>query len=319
MLKPIIKKVKKFVPYVSPIINGVKAIRNGWKCIKNTYKTAKNFIMNRPYKKYWEKTKNYGKAAFKQVKKYVVNSTPFKKVYDIYKTGVKWYKYCKTGFNIAKNSYNYIKSYANGEDTSKYKDNLKKNFSSKYNPFSKFFNKGWNNTIKTVKEKYQTYKSYYDKGKYYYDKFREFKNKIFLYKNNILNKINEIQNEEKNSVSTIQYKVLYKELCPICHKWECPSSLMLKEKIVTERIEIDKNIKNKKISSLINSISSDFDKFPYMSHPIYHNIKKALNDIKKGVNNDYNYNGKDIYNNLKNEFINLFGYEYNFNYLKQYF
>jgi len=195
LIKPIIKVAKKFVPFVSTIISGVRIIRKGWKCIKNTYKTVRNFITNRPYKKYWEKAKNYGKAAFKQVKKYIVNSTPFKKAYDIYKIGVKCYKYCKTGINIARNSYNYIKAYANGQDTSKYVNDLKKDFSSKYNPLPRFMRKNWNNTLDNIKQKYDKVKSWYDKGKYYYDKFNEFKNKIFLYKDRILNKINEIQNE----------------------------------------------------------------------------------------------------------------------------
>ena len=78
-IKLIIKVEKKIVLFASSIISGVKNIRKGWKCIKNTYKTLRNFITNGPYKKYWEKAKNNGKAAFKQVKKYVVNSTPFKK------------------------------------------------------------------------------------------------------------------------------------------------------------------------------------------------------------------------------------------------
>ena len=47
--------------------------------------------MNRSYKKYWEKVKSNEKAVFKHVRKYVVNSTPFKKINDIYKIGAKKY------------------------------------------------------------------------------------------------------------------------------------------------------------------------------------------------------------------------------------
>jgi hypothetical protein len=73
-----------------------------------------------------------GKQLLNKLRNSFVNSTPFKKVYDIYKTSFKLYNYCKTRINIERNSHNYIKYYPNVEDTTKYKDNLKKNFSLKY-------------------------------------------------------------------------------------------------------------------------------------------------------------------------------------------
>lgn len=277
--------------------------------------------MNRPYKKYWEKTKSSAKATFNQVKKYVVNSTPFKTAYNVYKFGKKIYNYTKTGVNIVRNTYNYVKSFSRGEDTSVYKENLKKNLNSKYNPIPKFFNRYWNNnknyekTINFIKEKYNKAKSFYDKGKYYYNKFIEFKNKVLLFKNNILNKISEIQNIQENFIKKIETGL---KVCPICGKLECQYKIS-DRRYYREIIENNKEKIKIKINSLIESIDSNYRQFPNMSFPAYNNIRNTIDEIKNKIRNGELNDNKYIYNNLKSQFLNLFSYENNYNYIKNYF
>lgn len=59
--QPIIDRVKKYVPMVGLVYRGYQAIKNGIKTVKNVYKTARNYFKGKPYKKYWNKIKQYGK------------------------------------------------------------------------------------------------------------------------------------------------------------------------------------------------------------------------------------------------------------------
>jgi phage-related protein len=66
--EPIINFATNYMSFYSMINKGWKIIRNGWGCMKNTFKTGRNYILNKPYEKYWNKVKTYGSKSVNQIK-----------------------------------------------------------------------------------------------------------------------------------------------------------------------------------------------------------------------------------------------------------
>jgi uncharacterized protein YoxC len=66
--EPIINFAKNYMSVYSMCNNVRKMIRNGWGFLKNTFKTGRNYILNKPYEKYWNKVKTYGSKSVNQIK-----------------------------------------------------------------------------------------------------------------------------------------------------------------------------------------------------------------------------------------------------------
>ena len=155
--QPIIDYAKKYIPCVNLVYKGYKAVTNTYKTVKNAYKAARNYFTRKPYKKYWNKTKQYGKKAFSNVGKFIGNSSVIGKIYHIgkkiYKTGKKIYSKTKNTVNFVRNSYGYIKNRINGKDSSYYFNQLRKNWNKSYLSnfnYKKYVNENSFNRINNV-------------------------------------------------------------------------------------------------------------------------------------------------------------------------
>ena len=151
-----------FVKKYTWIYRVYKIIKNVWNLGKNAFLTAKNYILNKPYEEYWEKTKYYGRITLKEIGK----STIVGKIYSIYKAISKAikkvYNYYENSSKLIWNGYNYANNYIQGKDRTPFLNSLNRDWNSKYNFFQKIpvlnIQNYWNNN----------YKSILDKSKYIY-------------------------------------------------------------------------------------------------------------------------------------------------------
>ena len=198
--QPIIDCAKKFIPVVDLAYRGFQALKNGIKTVKNIYKTARNYFTGKPYKKYWNKTKQYTKKIFVNVGKFIGNSTVFGKIYNIgkkiYYTGKHIYSQTKNTIDFVKNSYGYIKNKINGKDSTYYSNQLKKNWKKSF--LSRF------NYKKIINEKsFDKLNNNYKRIKEYYNIFERYKNiiksNIFMF-NNMRKKFQNLLEDLRNKI-----------------------------------------------------------------------------------------------------------------------
>ena len=289
---PVINFAKKWIPGISVISKGYQVIKSGIKTIKNGYKAFRNYLNNKPYKKYWNKAKTYGKKFIKSVGKSIRNSTVLgkvynfgkkiynygKKIYDagkkIYDTGKRIYKKISNTFNFIRNSFNYIKNRNNKKEAKKYLSKMKNNWKSSF--LSKF-----------------TYKKYINEN--YYNKI----NNIFVTakKRELINSFNK---------ATSSFKRLFKPVITFVNK----------------RIAIIKRVVKNIYNKFVGISKSIFNKYETIWKPRY-NIYYIKSKISEFNNIKYKcQNFKESLRKMidkKNEYINKAKENENFTYQVDFF
>ena len=165
---PIIKFAKNCIPGIGLIRKGIQVVKNGVKMVKNGYKACRNYFSNKPYKKYFQKAKQYGKNFISSIGKSISNSTFFGKVYNIgkkvynygkriydtgkriYNTGKRIYTKAKNTYNFLRNSFYYVKNRNNKDIANRYLIQMKKNWKSSFLSginYKKYINQNYYNKI----------------------------------------------------------------------------------------------------------------------------------------------------------------------------
>ena len=168
---PVLNFAKKWIPGVGLIYKGYQVVKSGIKMVKNGYKACRNYLNNKPYKKYWNKAKNYGKKFINSVGKSIRDSTVFGKVYNagkkiysfcktiydtgkkIYNNGKRVYKKISNTINFVRNSFNYVKNMNNKKVAKKYFSNMKRNWKSSFLSgftYKKYINNNYYNKINNI-------------------------------------------------------------------------------------------------------------------------------------------------------------------------
>lgn len=204
-LKPIIDKVKKYVPIVNVISNGYKLIKNGYKFIKNSFKAVKNYFTGGNYRKYTNKLIQYGKSVFNNAVKAFKNSTVLGNIINIgervYNIGKRIYNYCNTTYNFVKTGYNYYDNYRKGIKNKNIMKKLNKIWKSNSNLLPKipFISNKIINRINSITSKYEKGKNIYKNAK---EKIINYKKNIHNYEKKFTSHINEL-NKYKNKFGEI--------------------------------------------------------------------------------------------------------------------